>query len=107
MTFYIQLVKIREESKKLMKQVSSYQNLDYLCQEDEVSFPLLSQVDPYYPMDFRPGNMQDLIIELEQVKLTVQDSSEIVHINEIISMCKECMLHKNSAIVFNPFNPDM
>jgi hypothetical protein len=105
MTFYIQFVEIDSKPMVLKKQAYSSENIEYLCQDDDMKFPLLSQVDPYYPLDFYPGNMNDLIEELQQVKLTVENLNEISHIDEIISMCRECKLHQNTAIIFNPFSP--
>ena len=105
MTFHIQYVDISNEKRRLILETYSPSNFDYLCQEDNKKFPLLSEVDPYYAVDFRPGNMDNLIIELEKIKLTIEGLQEVSHVEKIISMCENCKSRKSSTIVFNPFNP--
>ncbi len=105
MTFRIRLYDIHDVEPCLKSAEFSPNNLNYLCQDDRSEeFPILSELDPWYPMQYISSEMPQLISELEKVKSTLQDSQEISHVEKIISMCKECELNRNYIIVFSPFD---
>jgi hypothetical protein len=104
MTFHIRLYEIDDTGAHLKCDEYNPKNRDYLCQDENGDFPLLSDVDPYYPMKYDFANMPQLIPELEKVKLTLADPQDIRHVEKIINLCKECELHENYMIVFSAFD---
>ena len=78
-------------------------NESFLWQDDEEKYPMLSEVTTFDIETFFPEEMKELVQELTAVKKTLKDKLEILHIEEIISLCKKCQDKNEGQIVFNPF----
>jgi hypothetical protein len=75
----------------------------YLCQDDG-KYKLLEEITQVDIERYFPEEMELMISELEDLKLSVNNYQDSEHLDEIIELCRKCKEHPNSQIVFNPFS---
>jgi hypothetical protein len=95
-----------DDDKELKATIYNSDNYSYLAQEDLDNFPMLSSIDPYYAVQFESADMPQLILELKAVKLILENSEDISHLEQAIQICEICKLDTNDVVLFNPFSPE-
>jgi hypothetical protein len=84
------------------EEVKQNGNEVYLCQ-DRDEYKLLNEITEVDIERFFPEDMDDLMHELINVKLSLIDEQEINHLDEILRLCNMCKNCVGSQIIFNPF----
>ena len=71
--------------------------------KDEEEYPILSEITAFDIEVFFSEEMNDLIEELNYLKKSLKDKSDIVYLEEIIRLCQKCQDNNVGEIKFNPF----
>lgn len=74
-----------------------------LITDDTLRFPLLSELSLYSYDVFSSHRMEQLVLELIELRDDMVDNSIKKEIEAIISLAKKCSENKNSTLTFTPF----
>jgi hypothetical protein len=85
------------------EKVSREGNDSYLCQ-DNGDYKLLEEITQVDIERYFSQEMELMISELKDLKLSVENDQDAKHIDDIIKLCCKCKECPNSQIVFNPFS---
>ena len=86
----------------LIDEVSEKNNVNYL-QREEHDFEILGELSVYSYDVFSSKEMDELVLELQRLKMMLQNINEINHVNEIILLSNKCKMTPGSRLIFTPF----
>lgn len=90
---------ILELSSGVVAEAGHPDNENYLCQKDEVRFPLLSQVDSCSYAVFGPRDMPGLLAELGLL-----ESEAAARVCDVIVLARRCQAESQTVLSFTPFD---
>jgi len=100
----IKLIEASDGKSVTLSESKLHGNEVLLCRDDEVNFPILSEVTEVDIERYFPSEMDGLIMELESVCIAITDDDIMKgHILEIVTMCRKCKSTSEGQIVMDPF----
>ncbi len=92
-----------DQDNRAIETVSSPGNEDYLPQEDDISFPYLSELSTSSYDVFDSEDMAKLVCEIQALQFKVEDETAKEHLKQITKLAERCKQMTGYKLSFNPF----